>query len=270
MGLWIHAVFGAANVTDLRSTARFQIPRQWFGQITHYHRRRAASGLVDHLFNAPDGKRAARAAHHRASVAVRVGAAERGRQATADRDLVECTAPQKTPTSRWRQFLTDTFGEDTEGREMINYLHLLLGYSVTGDVGAQILAFLYGLGKSGKSVLLDVIVKLLGDYADAAPPGFLMAKQFDGHLTDLAERHGRRVIVCSELMAGDRFESRVKLLTGGDIIKARRMHLVPFGHVVPDAGKVGILITVGRPRHPDLARQRRSPLPRWREGSDWT
>lgn len=84
---------------------------------------------------------------------------------------------------------------------MIRYLHLLLGYSITGDVGAQVLAFLYGQGKNGKSVLLDVIVKLMGDYADAAPPGFLMAKTFESHPTDLAELHGRRVIVCSELKA---------------------------------------------------------------------
>jgi putative DNA primase/helicase len=84
--------------------------------------------------------------------------------------------------------------------------------------------FLYGQGKNGKSVLLDVMIQLLGDYADAAPPGFLMAKAFDGHPTDLAELHGRRIIVCSELKPGDRFdEARVKLLTGGDRIKARRM-----------------------------------------------
>lgn len=61
---------------------------------------------------------------------------------------------------------------------MIDYLQLLLGYSITGDVGAQILPFLWGTGKNGKSVLLDVMMKLLGDYADAAPPpGFLMAKR---------------------------------------------------------------------------------------------
>jgi putative DNA primase/helicase len=64
----------------------------------------------------------------------------------------------------------------------------------------------------------------MGDYADAAPPGFLMAKVFEGHPTDLAELHGRRIIVCSELKPGDRFdEARVKLLTGGDKLKARRM-----------------------------------------------
>ncbi len=189
------------------------------------------------------------------------------------------SAPQTMPTPRWDRFLSDTFGADAEGQEMIRFLHLLLGYSITGDVGAQILAFLYGLGKNGKSVLLDVIVKLLGDYADAAPPGFLMAKQFEGHPTDLAELHGRRVIVCSELKSGDRFdESRVKLLTGGDIIKARRMRqdffsfvpthklfllgnhrpevgtggfafwrrmrLVPFERVVPDARKVDNLADI--------------------------
>ncbi|WP_217144948.1 phage/plasmid primase, P4 family [Streptomyces sp. AC627_RSS907] len=132
--------------------------------------------------------------------------------------------PRQMPTPRWDRFLTDTFGEDAEGREMIGFLQLLLGYSVTGDVGGQVLPFLFGAGKNGKSVLLDVLMKLLGDYADAAPPGFLMSRTYDGHPTDLAELHGRRVIVCSEVKHGDKFdEARVKLLTGGDRIKARRM-----------------------------------------------
>ncbi len=133
-------------------------------------------------------------------------------------------APELVPTPRWDRFLTDTFGEGPEGEQMISFLQLLLGYSVTGDVGAQVMPFLFGSGKNGKSVLLDVLMKLLGDYADAAPPGFLMARPYEGHPTDLAELHGRRVIVCSEVKPGDRFdEARVKLLTGGDRIKARRM-----------------------------------------------
>lgn len=137
--------------------------------------------------------------------------------------------PQNMSTPRWALFLSDTFGDDAEGREMIDYLQLLLGYSVTGDVGAQVLPFLWGTGKNGKSVLLDVMMKLLGDYADAAPPGFLMAKPFEGHPTDLAELHGRRVYVCSEIRSEDKFdEARVKLLTGGDRIKARRMRQDPF------------------------------------------
>ncbi|MGW0345990.1 DNA primase family protein [Streptomyces anthocyanicus] len=138
-------------------------------------------------------------------------------------------AARPMPTPRWKRFLGDTFGEDAEGRQLIDFVHDLLGYSITGDVGAQIMPFLYGHGKNGKSVLLDVVVKLLGDYADAAPPGFLMTRPFEGHPTDLAELHGRRVIVCSELRPGDRFdETRFKHLTGGDRIKARRMRQDSF------------------------------------------
>lgn len=134
------------------------------------------------------------------------------------------TGPAQERTPRWNRFLADTFGDDAEGAEMIAFLHLLLGYSITGDVGAQVMPFLFGSGKNGKSVLLDVLMKLLGDYADAAPPGFLMARPYEGHPTDLAELHGRRVIVCSEVKHDDKFdEARVKLLTGGDRIKARRM-----------------------------------------------
>ncbi|WP_331731952.1 phage/plasmid primase, P4 family [Streptomyces sp. NBC_00989] len=134
-------------------------------------------------------------------------------------------APQQTETPRWHRFLHDTFGDDAEGQEMIDFLHLLLGYSITGDVGAQVLPFLHGHGKNGKSVLLDAMIQILGDYADAAPPGFLMDRgAFSEHSTELTELHGRRLIVCSELKPNDKFdEARVRLLTGGDKIKARRM-----------------------------------------------
>ncbi|MFF0479432.1 phage/plasmid primase, P4 family [Streptomyces sp. NPDC004284] len=132
--------------------------------------------------------------------------------------------PAPMPIPRFLRFLDDTFGDDAEGVEMNRFLQLLLGYSITGDVGGQVMPFLFGAGKNGKSVLLDVLMKLLGDYADAAPPGFLMARPYEGHPTDLAELHGRRVVVCSEVKPGDKFdEARVKLLTGGDRIKARRM-----------------------------------------------
>jgi putative DNA primase/helicase len=134
------------------------------------------------------------------------------------------TGPTRMRTPRFIRFLSDTFGDDPEGTAMIGYLQLLLGYSITGDVGAQVMPFLFGPGKNGKSVLLDLFMKLMGDYADAAPPGFLMARPYEGHPTDLAELHGRRVIVCSEVKPGDKFdEARVKHLTGGDRIKARRM-----------------------------------------------
>ncbi|MGW3149527.1 DNA primase family protein [Streptomyces sp. NPDC001177] len=133
-------------------------------------------------------------------------------------------SPRDMPTPLWQRFLRDTFGDDLEGRRMIAFLHELLGYSITGDVGAQVMPFLYGQGRNGKTVLMEVMVKLLGDYAEVAPPGFLMARPDESHPTDLAELHGRRMVVCAELGPSDRFdEARVKFLTGGSRIKARRI-----------------------------------------------
>ncbi|MFC7924770.1 DNA primase family protein [Streptomyces cinereoruber] len=133
--------------------------------------------------------------------------------------------PEAMPIPRWSSFLKDTFGDDARGLEITRFLHLLLGYSITGDVGAQVLPFLFGSGANGKSVLLDVMTQIMGDYANAAPPGFLMEKgKFSEHSTELTELHGRRIVVCSELKPTDKFnEARVKLLTGGDQITARRM-----------------------------------------------
>lgn len=134
------------------------------------------------------------------------------------------------PVPRWERFLRDTFGEGDDGTELIAYLHRLLGYSLTGDVGAQVLPFLHGPGRNGKSVLIGVMLRLLGDYADAAPPGFLMARPYEEHPTDLAELHGRRLVVCAEPRPGDLLdEARVAFLTGGDRIKARRMGRAFFG-----------------------------------------
>ncbi|WP_030776013.1 DNA primase family protein [Streptomyces sp. NRRL F-2664] len=185
-----------------------------------------------------------------------------------------CLAPEPGPTPRFARFLTETFGDDDKGQEMIHFLHLLLGYSITGDVGGQVLPFLYGVGANGKSALMDIVIKILGDYADVAPPGFLMERgKFNEHSTELTELHGRRLFVCSELKPHDKFdEARVKLLTGGDRLKARRMRqdffsfepthklwllgnhrpevgtgghafwrrirLIPFNKVVPDERKI--------------------------------
>ncbi|HEX5119819.1 MAG TPA: phage/plasmid primase, P4 family [Pseudonocardiaceae bacterium] len=121
----------------------------------------------------------------------------------------------------WHAFLSRTFaGQD----DITAYVQRLVGYSATGAVLDQVLPFCYGSGANGKSVLLGVLFSVLGDYATTAPAGFLMAQQFSQHATEIADLAGARLVICSELDEGDRFdESRVKLLTGKDPVKARFM-----------------------------------------------
>jgi P4 family phage/plasmid primase-like protien len=124
------------------------------------------------------------------------------------------------PTPLWDRFLKQTFGGDAE---LIGFVQRLAGYSASGIVSRHVLPFLHGPGGNGKSVFLDVLRMLLGDYAGAAPAKFLMAGQ-QQHETEVARLAGLRLVICSEVNQDDRFdEAKTKLLTGGDALTARFM-----------------------------------------------
>ncbi|MGH3954461.1 MAG: DNA primase family protein [Mycobacterium sp.] len=121
---------------------------------------------------------------------------------------------------RWAAFLRRTFGGD---REMVAYMQRLAGYTAIGEVTHHVLPFLFGGGQNGKSVFMEVLAGVLGDYAISAPANFLLAGR-DRHETEIARLHGARLVVCSEVNQGSKFdEAKVKLLTGGDTLTGRYM-----------------------------------------------
>lgn len=131
-----------------------------------------------------------------------------------------CGADMTMPTPMWDAFLADTFGGD---QEMTGYVAQLAGLSAVGEVRAHVMPFIFGPGANGKSVFLDVLLGILGDYASSAPPGFLMAGKNDE--SAIARLAGLRLVVCSEVGIRDRFdEAKVKLLTGGDTLTARFLY----------------------------------------------
>lgn len=131
------------------------------------------------------------------------------------------TGPVAMKTPMWDRFLAETFKNSPDVEE---YVHRLIGYSATGRVGEQILPFFYGTGANGKSVLAEIIQRVLGDYAQAAPAGFLIEKR-EQHPTELMRLRGARAVFASEVPDGAVFdEAKTKALTGGDTITARKMH----------------------------------------------
>lgn len=122
----------------------------------------------------------------------------------------------------WEKFLRDVI----PNFNIRSFLPRAAGYSLTGQQGGQCLFFCYGLGANGKSTFLNIL-KLLGgdDYAMNAAPELLLASRDRGHPTERADLFGKRIVICTELGAGRSFdEVLVKQLTGGDPIRARRMH----------------------------------------------
>jgi putative DNA primase/helicase len=131
------------------------------------------------------------------------------------------TPDRAMPTPRWSAFLADSFAGDAE---LTGFLQRLVGYSASADTGTHVLPFLFGAGQNGKSVLMEVLQRLLGDYAAPAPAGFLMVGRQE-HSEELARLQGLRLVVASEVNQDARFdEAKMKELTGGDPITARYMH----------------------------------------------
>jgi P4 family phage/plasmid primase-like protien len=181
------------------------------------------------------------------------------------------------PHPRWDAFLAETFPGQA-GPELIGYLQRLAGLALMGSVREHVLPFAWGKGANGKGVITLVLQGLLGDadnggYAVSAPDGFLMAGRDNVHPTEIARLRGARLVVCSEQTGGKRFdESKVKRLTGGDVLTGRfmrgdffdfrpshlvwvlsnhlpavreggpafwrRVRLIPFKHVVPEDQRI--------------------------------
>jgi P4 family phage/plasmid primase-like protien len=123
---------------------------------------------------------------------------------------------------RFLAFMAQTFAGHPE---LIPYIQRLIGYSIIGKVTHHILPFLHGAGANGKTVLLDIFIRVLGDYATVQPADFLLARGNDNeHETVIARLSGQRLVVCSEVNPRAKFnEQKVKLLTGGDLLIGRFM-----------------------------------------------
>ena len=122
----------------------------------------------------------------------------------------------------WRAFLNEATAGDVE---LEKYLQRLAGYCLTGLVSEHNLAFLWGPGGNGKSVFVNTISGILGEYAKIAPMETFTASFGDRHPTELAGLQGARLVCASETQEGRAWdEAKVKAITGGDMISARYMH----------------------------------------------
>ncbi len=140
------------------------------------------------------------------------------------RDRITKLAPvEYDPAARCPQFSTFLDQIFDGNAELIGYVQRLLGMCLTGDITAQHLWFFCGSGANGKSTLLGLIGRMMGDYAGTAPDSLLTLGK-DEHATQLADLQGRRIVVASETETAARLNiQRVKVLTGEETIKARRM-----------------------------------------------
>lgn len=123
---------------------------------------------------------------------------------------------------RWWQFLSEIFGAD---EELIEFIWRLSGYILTGYTTERVVPMFYGRGANGKSVFVNVLATILGDYAFALPFASLQFQKSEGIPNDLAALPGKRLVTMIEANDGMRLnEAKLKTLSGNDRISARFLH----------------------------------------------
>jgi putative DNA primase/helicase len=121
----------------------------------------------------------------------------------------------------WREFLLRVAASD---QQLVDFLQRIYGYALTGLTTEQIFLFLYGLGANGKSVFLNTLMYVLGDYATSAHTSTFTVSRNEAHPTELARLQGARLVTAIETSDGRVWdEAKLKSITGGDKICARYM-----------------------------------------------
>jgi putative DNA primase/helicase len=128
---------------------------------------------------------------------------------------------------RWEKFLTEITDEDDS---LAQFLQRSVGYCLTGDTSEQCFWVLYGNGSNGKTTFINVILRLLGDYATQIKTEVLIETRYDAskdyHLAALA---GKRFVAACESKMGQKLASNLlKQASGSDLITARRPFEQPF------------------------------------------
>jgi putative DNA primase/helicase len=155
-------------------------------------------------------------------VDLRTGELRTGRR--DDRVTMRVRAPfdPNACAPRWEAFVQEVFDGD---QELIAFVHRAVGHSLTGDVREQCFFMCYGKGMNGKSVMLNTVRYLLGDYAGDTPFSTLELSARSSIPAELASILGKRFVTALETSDTARLnEARIKLLTGGDAVTCRQLY----------------------------------------------
>jgi putative DNA primase/helicase len=135
-------------------------------------------------------------------------------------------APAKGKPEAWLKFIH----ESTKGdKELIRYLQKLLGYSLSGSVSEQILVFVWGPSHTGKSVFVSVVSHVFGSYHENTDIETFMSSRSGKVRNDEAALAGARLVTATETEEGRAWdETVVKAITAGDQRTVRHLYGHPF------------------------------------------
>lgn len=130
------------------------------------------------------------------------------------------------PCPLWQKKLMEILSGD---ERLMAFIQRVLGYALIGEVRESIIAVLTGIGRNGKSLIVEVVSEIMGPLAGAVRSEMLLDQMrvasSTGPTPDIMALRGLRMAFASETDDGCRVSpSRVKWLTGKDKLTGRNPH----------------------------------------------
>ncbi|MGA3207540.1 MAG: phage/plasmid primase, P4 family [Syntrophales bacterium] len=130
------------------------------------------------------------------------------------------------PCPLWGKTLLEIFDENPD---VVDYLHRVFGYCLTGLTRHHHLWIFEGKGRNGKSLLYKILKYVLGDLIGILDRELLLDKKHhrqSGSATpDVLNLRGKRIGFIIETSEGRKFDAgKLKLLSGGDLLHGRGLY----------------------------------------------
>jgi P4 family phage/plasmid primase-like protien len=140
-----------------------------------------------------------------------------------------CAFNAKATAPEFTKFIDTAIAGD---KDLRRHIQEILGAALLGRSMRMQMHIIYGPTATGKSVLIEIALALLGEYGMASKSDLLLRQR---RVNDperaspyLKTLIGRRLVVCSELNEGTAFDDAlIKDLTGGDTVPVRGLHEAP-------------------------------------------
>lgn len=134
--------------------------------------------------------------------------------------MMNATWDDDADCPRFSALLEHAFGGD---REMIEFMWRSLGYCLTGAVSAQVFFFLWGIRGSSKTTIAEVMIGLMGGYAQWLNEKALVGTE-DQHSTWVVDLIGKRLVVKDELSRTRKINTgRLNAFVSGTTQRANKM-----------------------------------------------
>jgi len=122
----------------------------------------------------------------------------------------------------WIKFINQVTNQNID---LQKYIQKLCGYCLMGERNEQIIVFIVGPGANGKSVFINTLSHVFGDYAGVINAKALISGNYGSIPSDIAGLYGKRLVTLSEFPEEATLNTTlIKSITGNDKLTARHLY----------------------------------------------